>query len=92
MVLICAVITLHRRRSGPWRFRLPLESYPASPEKLVFDQNAVAKEIGASPNSVDETQQAPYELVNKSKKLLRVAVLNGRGAVFRSGSDFNAVE
>jgi hypothetical protein len=40
----------------------------------------------------EETQRAPYELVNKSKKLLRVAVLNGRGAVFKWGSDFNAVE
>ena len=51
-------------------FALPLESYPPQVWKnFIFEQHAVAKEIGASPNSVDEeTQQALYELVNKSRQ------------------------
>jgi hypothetical protein len=46
-----------------------LESYPPQVwKKFIFDQDAVAKEIGASPNGVDEeTQQALYELVNESR-------------------------
>lgn len=49
---------------------LPLESYPAEVWKsFIFDQTAVAKKIGASPNPVAEgTRQAFYELVNKSRQ------------------------
>jgi acetyl esterase/lipase len=51
-------------------FALPLTSYPPEVWKnFIFDQDAVAKKIGASPNSVDEdTQQALYELINISRQ------------------------
>jgi acetyl esterase/lipase len=49
---------------------LPLESYPAEVWKsFIFDQTAIAKKIGASPNPVAEgTRQAFFELVNKSRQ------------------------
>lgn len=48
---------------------LPLESYPENVWKaFVFDQEAVAKKIGASPNIVDEeARQALYDLVVESR-------------------------
>ena len=51
-------------------FALPLESYPLEVWKnFIFNQNAVAKKIGASPNTVaEETQKPFYDLVNKSRQ------------------------
>jgi acetyl esterase/lipase len=48
---------------------LPLESYPPAVWKnFIYDQDTVAKKIGASPNPVPEgTRQALYELVDKSR-------------------------
>ncbi len=47
-------------------FALPLESYPAEVWKsFIFDQNSVARKIGASPNPVAEDVRQPlYEWVN----------------------------
>jgi acetyl esterase/lipase len=49
---------------------LPLESYPPTVWKaFIFDQAAVARKIGASPNPVAEgTQQALYDLVNRARR------------------------
>lgn len=49
---------------------LPLESYPVEVWKgFIFDQTAVAKKIGVSPNPVaDGTRQAFFDLVNKSRQ------------------------
>jgi hypothetical protein len=51
-------------------FALPLESYPPEVWKnFIFNQHAVAKKIGASPNTVaEETRNSFYELVNKSRR------------------------
>lgn len=48
-------------------FALPLESYPPAVWKaFVFKQREVAKQIGASPNLIEETARQPlYELVTK---------------------------
>jgi acetyl esterase/lipase len=56
-----------RRHGG---LALPLESYPENVWKaFMFDQENVAKKIGASPNSVDEqARQALYDLVAKSRR------------------------
>jgi acetyl esterase/lipase len=49
---------------------LALEAYPPAVWRaFVFDQNRVAKKIGASPNLVAESaRQALYDLVNKSRE------------------------
>lgn len=49
---------------------LTLENYPAEVWKaFIFDQTAVAKKIGASPNPVaTQTRQALYELVNRLRQ------------------------
>jgi hypothetical protein len=51
-------------------FALPLESYPPGVWKsFIFDQEKVARKIGASPNVVAEgARQALYEFVNKSRQ------------------------
>lgn len=52
---------------------LPLESYPAEAWKsFIFDQNSIAKKIGATPNPVAEgARQAFFELVDKSRPAQR---------------------
>lgn len=51
-------------------FALPLESYP--PEVLksfIFNQEAVAKKIGASPNPVaSKNREALFDLINRARK------------------------
>lgn len=51
-------------------FALPLESYPPEVWKaFLFDQTAVARTIGASPNPVaDGVRQPLYDLVNRSRQ------------------------
>lgn len=56
-------------------FALPLESYPADVWKtFMFDQEAVAKKMGATPNVVtDGARQPLFELVNKSRVARSIA-------------------
>jgi len=51
-------------------FALPLESYPPEVWKtFMFDQEAVAKKMGATPNFVQESARQPlFELVNRSRR------------------------
>ena len=51
-------------------FALPLEGYPPEVWKtFMFDQEAVAKKMGATPNIVQESaRQALFELVNRSRR------------------------
>ena len=51
-------------------FALPLESYPPEVWKtFMFDQEAVAKKMGATPNIVTEGARKPlFELVNRSRQ------------------------
>jgi hypothetical protein len=55
---------------------LPLESYPEEVWKdFIFNQEEVAKKIGASSNLVDEeAQQALYDLVVESRKKQKMPV------------------
>jgi acetyl esterase/lipase len=54
---------------------LPLESYPENAWKeFMFNQEAVAKKIGASPNIVgEEARQALYDFVVESRKKQKAA-------------------
>jgi hypothetical protein len=54
---------------------LPLESYPENVWKeFMFNQESVAKKIGASPNIVgEEARQALYDLVVESRKKQKAA-------------------
>lgn len=51
-------------------FALPLESYPPEVWKnFMFDQEAVAKKMGAMPNIVQESARRPlFELVNRARQ------------------------
>jgi hypothetical protein len=51
-------------------FALPLESYPAQVwREFMFNQTAVAKKMGATPNIVQENaRQALFDLVNSSRE------------------------
>jgi acetyl esterase/lipase len=51
-------------------FALPLESYPPEVWKaFMFDQEAVATKMGATPNIVEETaREALFDLVNRSRQ------------------------
>ena len=51
-------------------FALPLESYPPDVWKnFMFDQETVAKKMGATPNIVQESaRQQLFELVNRSRR------------------------
>ena len=51
-------------------FALPLESYPPEVWKtFMFDPQAVAKKMGATPNFVQESARQPlFELVNRSRR------------------------
>jgi acetyl esterase/lipase len=51
-------------------FALPLESYPTDVWKtFMFDQEAVAKKMGATPNIVQESaRQALFDLVDRSRQ------------------------
>lgn len=51
-------------------FALPLEGYPPEVWKtFMFDQEAVAKKMGATPNIVQESARQPlFELVNRSRR------------------------
>jgi acetyl esterase/lipase len=51
-------------------FALPLESYPPEVWKnFMFDQEAVAKKMGAMPNIVQESARVPlFELVNRARQ------------------------
>jgi hypothetical protein len=50
-------------------FALPLESYPSDVWKtFIFDQEAAARKMGATPNIVPESvRQMLFELVNRSR-------------------------
>ena len=51
-------------------FALPLESYPLEVwKRFMFDQETVAKKMGATPNIVQESaRQALFDLVNRSRQ------------------------
>jgi len=51
-------------------FALPLESYPPEVWKtFMFDQEAVARKMGAMPNSVSDAARRPlFDLVNRSRE------------------------
>jgi hypothetical protein len=51
-------------------FALPLESYPPEVWKtFMFDQEKVAKKMGASPNIVAESaREVLYDLVNQARR------------------------